>query len=171
MKACRVCNEKKPLDQFYSQKMKLANGKIKTYYRGECNKCQNKTTRKYHQDNRDRTLLNNARREDRKRGLKTAITREQIREIISKSCLYCGESDPTLIGMDRVDNSIGHVIGNIVPCCIRCNSLKRDMPIEVWKNISPTVRFLREEGLFGQWVGHNLGSMKLGVRKRSEVKS
>ena len=27
-------------------------------------------------------------------------------------------------GLDRIDNSKGYVIGNVAPCCIKCNSIK-----------------------------------------------
>jgi hypothetical protein len=30
--------------------------------------------------------------------------------------------------IDRVDNSLGYVIGNCVPCCKLCNSMKSNLP-------------------------------------------
>ena len=29
--------------------------------------------------------------------------------------------------MDRLDNSIGHTIINVVPCCLYCNRVKKDL--------------------------------------------
>ena len=29
-------------------------------------------------------------------------------------------------GIDRVDNKIGYVVGNCVPCCTACNDMKKD---------------------------------------------
>ena len=51
----------------------------------------------------------------------------QIKDIIEhfqKPCYYCGDKIKT-VGIDRVDNSIGYTIGNIVPCCTKCNFMKR----------------------------------------------
>ena len=62
--------------------------------------------------------------------------------ISQKPCHYCG-SEPTpskghrkwaayvnTNGLDRVDNSKGYLLHNVVPCCIRCNSAKRDESVE-----------------------------------------
>jgi len=40
-------------------------------------------------------------------------------------CHYCeGSLNPTSHALDRVDNILGHVCYNVVPCCRRCNSIK-----------------------------------------------
>jgi len=43
-----------------------------------------------------------------------------------KPCSYCGDSIKT-VGLDRVDNAIGYLDGNIIACCAPCNIAKRDM--------------------------------------------
>lgn len=60
----------------------------------------------------------------RHRNLDFGITFDQFNSIIQKDCVYCGVSPPNVIGADRVDNSIGYVINNIVPCCTICNYMK-----------------------------------------------
>lgn len=40
--------------------------------------------------------------------------------IKSKSCAYCNRDD-VRIGCDRIDNSIGHIKTNVIPCCGDCN--------------------------------------------------
>jgi hypothetical protein len=35
-------------------------------------------------------------------------------------------------GIDRKDNTIGYVVGNVVPCCIVCNRAKMDLPYEAF---------------------------------------
>ena len=37
-----------------------------------------------------------------------------------KPCFYCGVAIET-IGLDRIDNSRGYEIDNVVPCCPICN--------------------------------------------------
>lgn len=39
------------------------------------------------------------------------------------NCYYCGDKIDGL-GIDRVNNSIGYQIGNVVPCCTMCNGMK-----------------------------------------------
>jgi len=69
------------------------------------------------------------------RNLSFQLTREQIRELISSDCYYCG-SEPsnshvshghkiTYQGIDRLDNSKGYTPDNVVPCCIVCNKMKK----------------------------------------------
>ncbi len=47
----------------------------------------------------------------------------------NEDCHYCG-SYMVAGGLDRVDNAKGYVAGNVVPCCIICNRMKRDYPLE-----------------------------------------
>jgi hypothetical protein len=35
-------------------------------------------------------------------------------------------------GIDRMDNTKGYVLGNIVSCCTECNYVKRDKPFGEW---------------------------------------
>ncbi len=49
----------------------------------------------------------------------------------NKPCSYCGSSIPT-IGIDRVNNTEGYTIGNLVSCCTKCNMSKRGMTGEQW---------------------------------------
>lgn len=60
----------------------------------------------------------------------------QLTEITSSDCHYCGESPSRSIhseklgpryifnGIDRVNNDVGYLIGNVVPCCTQCNYAK-----------------------------------------------
>jgi len=87
---------------------------------------------------------------------------EKFCELIKQPCYYCGDIDTNYIqdystkqnkfisdtviyynGIDRVDNNLGYLETNVVPCCKRCNSAKNDMHIHefykwikrVYKNI------------------------------------
>lgn len=58
----------------------------------------------------------------RRRGLGWNISKSDYEEIISRRCEYCdGVLNPYGSGLDRIDNSKGYVIGNVVPCCKKCN--------------------------------------------------
>jgi len=60
-----------------------------------------------------------------KRDLIFELTIEQFVELIQKPCQYCnyakeGEAN----GIDRINNTIGYIVGNCVPCCEMCNRMK-----------------------------------------------
>ena len=41
--------------------------------------------------------------------------------ILNSKCIYCGDCEPSHLGCDRIDNSIGHTEDNIVCSCAVCN--------------------------------------------------
>lgn len=84
-------------------------------------------------------LWQSYKRAARKRGYEFEISKDYFKEITSKNCYYCN-SEPSMYwrsrktkgiipeflynGIDRIDNSVGYVKGNIVPCCKFCNRAK-----------------------------------------------
>lgn len=38
-------------------------------------------------------------------------------------------------GLDRKDSSLGHMLENVVPCCIHCNLRKRNIPYDIFLNM------------------------------------
>ena len=61
------------------------------------------------------------------------ITLKEFKELWEKPCVYCG-NEIKKIGIDRVDNTIGYIKNNIVPCCKICNFMKRDMKVADFLN-------------------------------------
>lgn len=84
------------------------------------------------------------------RNLDFELTYEKFRELTSQSCHYCGVmpyakfhstfskngdlrfSNEAFVynGIDRVDNKIGYVDTNVVPCCRICNYIKNRFDAE-----------------------------------------
>lgn len=60
------------------------------------------------------------------RGLEFTLTKEEFMLFWHKPCYYCDGAIET-VGLDRVDNSKGYVLGNVVSCCKRCNFSKHTM--------------------------------------------
>lgn len=55
------------------------------------------------------------------------ISFEQYLGLVSRPCHYCGATlGNTGCQLDRLDNSLGYLINNVVPCCTPCNMFKRD---------------------------------------------
>lgn len=59
------------------------------------------------------------------RGFAVELNFVDFTKIISEPCIYC--RDRNLIGIDRVDNSLGYLLANCAPCCKVCNFMKKDM--------------------------------------------
>jgi len=86
-----------------------------------------------------------------KRGYEFMLTRYEFKDIILKNCYYCGKipmqqshrmrfnGNIVYNGIDRVDNSKGYTIDNVVPCCIQCNHAKTDYSIHEFKNWINTI--------------------------------
>ena len=69
------------------------------------------------------------------RNLEWSLTSDQVRALSKQSCYYCGIKPQQVIsvsrygsyvynGLDRIDNSRGYTINNVVPCCGICNVAK-----------------------------------------------
>lgn len=77
------------------------------------------------------------------RNIEFQITIDEVIEITSKNCHYCGVEPQTVMkmglqsyihnGIDRIDNSIGYVKDNVVPCCSMCNYSKKENDLDTWK--------------------------------------
>ena len=74
-----------------------------------------------------------------KRGLAWELSERVFNEITKSQCFYCGQHPSTVAapsrngsfiynGIDRIDNRLGYILGNVVSCCPLCNHAKRDMP-------------------------------------------
>ena len=81
-------------------------------------------------------LFGNRKRDAKRRGLEWRLTKEQVHRLSKQNCHYCGaEPSQSFVmshingeyvynGLDRVDNTKGYVIDNVVPCCFNCNYSK-----------------------------------------------
>lgn len=74
------------------------------------------------------------------------LDRDLFKDIINKNCFYCGK-EPSQItknvhdngdciynGIDRLDNDLGYISSNVVPCCGMCNMGKKDFSKEIFLN-------------------------------------
>lgn len=73
------------------------------------------------------------------RGLDFLLSMEQFEIITKQTCYYCGIEPKQIAqeklsngyyiynGIDRVDNTRGYILDNVVPCCGTCNRAKRTM--------------------------------------------
>ena len=65
-----------------------------------------------------------------------------INNIVSKNCIYCNNN--LNIGCDRIDNNIGHIKTNVVPCCYICNIVRsNNFTIEEMKLLGKVIEEIR----------------------------
>jgi len=53
------------------------------------------------------------------------LTTDELADIISKPCIYCGTIDQPR-GLDRIDNALPHIKTNVASCCAPCNYARGD---------------------------------------------
>jgi len=82
---------------------------------------------------------------DKDRGHQTDITKHDILEVRKHACAYCGFPST---GFDRLNNSLGHIRSNCVPCCIECNVARMDnFTHEEMKIIGLSIKQVKESRL------------------------
>lgn len=86
---------------------------------------------KYYKNKRSslKYRYNYARNKSKTKGFEFALTFEQYVDILQKSCYYTGESilHEKGIGLDRIDNSKGYTIDNVLPCIGWVNKLRNNV--------------------------------------------
>lgn len=161
MKVCTKCGKEKPFGEFSKDKNKkdgLSNwckGCSKQYYQENKERISEQRkryyqdniekARQYYQDKKDEISKQNQKLEGRyflykrnatRKGREFGLTLEQFEEITSQPCHYCGgyTENKEFCGIDRVDNDVGYVLENCVPCCFRCNAWKGKLTTEEFLN-------------------------------------
>lgn len=133
MKQCRVCNETKPLDDFY---IKRTN---KDGFQTECKTCHNKMVMDWRKKNPHRSWAQSVIHNHKYRNFEVKISIEELEALIAPAldngCFYCGEEmainidsghiKPNSATLDTIDSSkrsLEH--GNIRIICNSCNAGK-----------------------------------------------
>jgi len=79
-----------------------------------------------------------------RRGRVFELTEDEFYRLCTDRCHYCGKgyleevrtanrTKVNMLGLDRVDPTIGYVKTNVVPCCKRCNIIKNDQSADEFK--------------------------------------
>ena len=127
---CRICKINKDIIYFNIRKDN------KSGYRSECKECQSLNLKKHYNENRLSKLKNqkiyqikNHHVKKHRDYLKYDIKKfntildfsiSELKERLKNNCFYCEES-VTNRGLDRIDNSKGHILENTLVCCELCN--------------------------------------------------
>jgi hypothetical protein len=91
------------------------------------------------------------RREAKRRKLEFSLDKQKFLELTTSNCHYCNQSPVSRFkvnwntdifsynGLDRLHNSRGYLIDNVVPCCKTCNFAKNKMNVIEFKKWLITV--------------------------------
>lgn len=73
----------------------------------------------------------------------------EILAFIEQPCVYCG-TDTANRGLDRIDNNLAHVKGNVQTACTECNLIRGDrFTVEEMKRIGLIVAQIRADRAHG----------------------
>jgi hypothetical protein len=124
---CSACGRLLPIDNFFRDRLQA------TGHRSRCRDCSREYQRDYLTRRKatgwrlkwttPQQLHREYRRGARVRGLSFKLTVQDLESFWRRPCAYCGEAIET-VGLDRVDNTRGYELGNVVPCCHTCNLWK-----------------------------------------------
>jgi len=135
-KVCPQCKQGKNIVEFYKDRTKTL--AVTTY----CKKCSNARRKNYPLKNKEyysnnrktaKIKFNSIKTNCPRRGVGFNLNREEFYkwyEGQKKNCAYCGRTLSRFkkgddgLTIDRLDNSIGYELANIVLCCWRCNIIK-----------------------------------------------
>ena len=137
---CKECNLQRQKQYREGNKETIAERKKKYYQDNKETLVERK--KKYYQDNKETlveqkkqyhqttmgravNLVSTYRQNDKKynRGECTLTAQWMVDNIFSgQKCIFCGESDWTKLGCDRIDNTKPHTPDNVNPCCDKCNA-------------------------------------------------
>lgn len=134
-KICAKCKLSKPISEFT---------KLKYNLRKLCKECYNAQTREYYKNNKKKRSIKikqyqcsesgryiRGKAAAKTRCIQWDITLSEFSSLIKESCYYCnnkfGKPTENGHGLDRLDNTVGYIIGNVVTCCWHCNKIKCDL--------------------------------------------
>lgn len=62
------------------------------------------------------------------------LTKKAYDELINQPCVYCRRdiTETNRSGIDRIDNDLGYVSGNMQPCCSECNVMRGALTVEAF---------------------------------------
>lgn len=116
-KKCSKCLEHKPFSCFSKNP---TNG----YYHAYCKQCSCSMSRVYNlqPSNRFKTAKTKAFKKSRV----WEISYIDWNNLIDQGCFYCKVDLATSVGssLDRIDNSRGYTLDNVLPCCTTCNKIR-----------------------------------------------
>lgn len=160
--------------QYYERNIEIVREKTKLYrkenkekikkYRNENKEHSSKYMKRWCNQNKDKRIINQQRRESKKKSLPNTLTSKQWDEIKAKfnnRCAYCGQQLP-LEQEHFIPLSKGgeYTINNIMPSCKSCNSSKNNSDFFEWYPKQEYYSKKREKAIL-EFLGYNKDKQQL----------
>ena len=90
-----------------------------------------------------------ARSEAIKRGKDWSLSKDQFDTLTKLNCYYCelplGKCG---VGLDRLNNNLGYILSNVVPCCIICNYARyNQFTVDEMKKLGSVIKEIKMDRL------------------------
>jgi hypothetical protein len=79
-----------------------------------------------------RAKINKYRSNASKKSRPFTLSDETCQTLFQQPCHYCHGVPIKTSGLDRVNNNLGYINSNVVPCCWTCNRMKYQYPLELF---------------------------------------
>jgi 5-methylcytosine-specific restriction endonuclease McrA len=133
----------------------------------QCDECSTKFKKLAYGEACFNSIYGNIKRGALTRNLVFDLSKDQVKKLILQPCYYCGEESSNYMihssvqngktyksnggihynGLDRVDNTKGYTIDNVVPCCKHCNSAKGKLTVDEFKSwVERISTYLKDKG-------------------------
>jgi len=145
-KVCKICKIEKDYSEYH--KSKLCVGGVRT----TCTECRKEEKKEYsardyviekkkrkYQENKESirerlktyywtltSQYHEYKKRAKKKNIDFLLSKKDCEKYYNTNCYYCDGKIKGL-GIDRIDNKIGYVKDNILPCCSKCNFMKHIM--------------------------------------------
>lgn len=96
-------------------------------------------------------IVYHSRQRCKKEGMDHDLLVDDVEMMIDGPCEYCGETELKMT-LDRIENQLGYLRGNVMAACVRCNMIRSDMPYLAWERLVQCLRSAREDGLLKDWT-------------------
>lgn len=109
-----------------------------------CQNCYSKIKMRQYQ-NQPNHRFSIAKKNAKKRKIIWNLDKDVYFNLINNPCYYCNNIYTNCgVGLDRIDNSLGYEITNVIPCCKFCNMLRNDLlTVEETKLIIENLKAIR----------------------------
>lgn len=144
-KTCSKCGQSKTLDEFY------VDARQRARRHSQCKQCMREWIREHYRNHPVEGLLRRAVARARRKGLPCTITIADLTPLPTHCPVFGfeltrgnGQQDPTAFSLDRIDNTLGYVPGNVVVISYLANRLKNDGTAAQHEQIA---RWMRAQGV------------------------
>jgi len=112
---------------------------------------------------RANNLVSNYRFKDRKLNFgETDLTVDDFIELCLNGCVYCGETNWKVLGLDRIDNTKPHTKENCVCSCWECNNKKGRI-----EHSRPVIQYTINGDFIAEYPSIKKASIQTGIDAKS----